>query len=63
MRKVYTEKADIISYGLIEEYENYSKSKTNKIEQGLYDKKGIHTQIIPKMLSTEVFLNLACCLI
>lgn len=37
--KVYTEKADIISYGLMEEYENYSKRKTNKIEQGLYDKK------------------------
>ena len=67
--KVYTEKADIISYGLMEEYENYSKRKTNKIEQGLYDKKGIRTQIIPKMLSTEVFFefgllpNLVCKLI
>ena len=29
--KVYTGKADIISYGLTEEYENYSKNKTDKI--------------------------------
>lgn len=55
--KVYTEKADIISYGLTEEYENYSKDKTDKIEPGLYDKKRIHDQIIPKMLSTRNFFE------
>ena len=67
--KVYTGKADIISYGLTEEYENYSKNKTDKIEPGLYDKKRIHDHIIPKMLSSATFFefgmlpNLVCKLI
>lgn len=67
--KVYTGKADIISYGLTEEYENYSKKKTDKIEPGLYDKKRIHDQIIPNMLSSAIFFefgmlpNLVCKLI
>lgn len=67
--KVYTGKADIISYGLTEEYENYSKNKTDKIEPGLYDKKRIHDQIIPNMLSSATFFefgmlpNLVCKLI
>lgn len=67
--KVYTGKADIISYGLTEEYENYSKNKTDKIEPGLYDKKRIHDQIIPNMLSSAIFFefgmlpNLVCKLI
>ena len=67
--KVYAGKADIISYGLTEEYENYSKNKTDKIEQGLYDKKRIHDQIIPNMLSSAIFFefgmlpNLVCKLI
>lgn len=67
--KVYTEKADIISYGLTEEYEYYSKSKTDKIGQGLYDKKEIDTKIIPTMLSSVTFFefgllpNLVCKLI
>lgn len=56
-KKVYTGKADIISYGLTEEYENYSKNKTDKIEPGLYDKKRIHDQIIPKMLSSRNFFE------
>ena len=41
LQKRNTGKADIISYGLTEEYENYSKNKTDKIEPGLYDKKRI----------------------
>lgn len=67
--KIYTGKADIISYGLTEEYENYSKNKTDKIEPGLYDKKRIHDQIIPCMLSSTTFFefgmlpNLVCKLI
>lgn len=67
--KVYTGKADIISYGLTEEYENYSKNKTDKIEPGLYDKKRIHDKIIPNMLSSATFFefgmlpNLVCKLI
>lgn len=67
--KVYTGKADIISYGLTEEYENYSKDKTDKIEPGLYDKKRTHDQIIPNMLSSAIFFefgmlpNLVCKLI
>lgn len=67
--KLYTGKADIISYGLTEEYENYSKNKTDKIEPGLYDKKRIHDQIIPNMLSSAIFFefgmlpNLVCKLI
>lgn len=67
--KVYAGKADIISYGLTEEYENYSKNKTDKIEPGLYDKKRIHDQIIPNMLSSAIFFefgmlpNLVCKLI
>ena len=67
--KIYTGKADIISYGLTEEYENYSKYKTDKIEPGLYDKKRIHDQIIPCMLSSTTFFefgmlpNLVCKLI
>lgn len=59
--KIYTGKADIISYGLTEEYENYSKNKTDKIEPGLYDKKRIHDQIILACLVLQPFLNLACC--
>ena len=55
--KLYTGKADIISYGLTEEYENYSKNKTDKIEPGLYNKKRIHDQIIPKMLSSRNFFE------
>lgn len=61
--------ADIIAYGLTEEYEYCSKSKTNKIEQNLYDKKGIGREIIPRMLSTGTFFefgilpNLVCKLI
>lgn len=68
-KKLYTGKADIISYGLTEEYENYSKNKTDKIEPGLYDKKRIHDQIIPNMLSSAIFFefgmlpNLVCKLI
>lgn len=67
--KIYIGKADIISYGLTEEYENYSKNKTDKIEPGLYDKKRIHDQIIPCMLSSTTFFefgmlpNLVCKLI
>lgn len=67
--KLYTGKADIISYGLTEEYENYSKNKTDKIEPGLYEKKRIQDQIIPNMLSSVIFFefgmlpNLVCKLI
>lgn len=67
--KVYTGTADIIAYGLMEEYVHCSKSKINKIEQGIYNKKEIRSKIIPRMLSTEVFFefgllpNLCCKLI
>lgn len=67
--KVYTGTADIIAYGLMEEYVHCSKSKINKIEQGIYNKKEIQSKIIPRMLSTEIFFefgllpNLCCKLI
>lgn len=67
--KVYTGMADIIAYGLMEEYEHYSKSKINTIEDGIYNKKEIRSKIILRMLSTEVFFefgmlpNLVCKLI
>ena len=66
---VYTGTADIIAYGLMEEYEHYSKSKINTIEAGIYDEKEIRSKIIPRMLSTEVCFefgmlpNLVCKLI
>lgn len=66
---VCTGTADIIAYGMIEEYENYSKNKINKIEDGFYNLKKIHKNIIPQMLSSEVFFefgilpNLCCKLI
>lgn len=58
--------ADIIAYGMIEEYENRSVTKKNNIPIGIYDKKQIQEQIVPYILYSGIFYefgllpNLVC---
>ena len=64
-----TENADIIAYGLIEEYDNYSIVKRNEIEASFYGRNQIESNILPTLLCTDNFFefgilpNLVCKLI
>lgn len=66
---VCTETADVIAYGLAEEYGYALKNKINCFEAGFYDKDKITNRIIPQMLCTDNFFefgllpNLVCKLI
>lgn len=62
-------KADVIAYGLVEEYGYTFKKKINCFVDGFYDKENITNCIIPQMLCTDNFFefgllpNLVCKLI
>ena len=55
--KCMKDKADIISYGLIEEYGYKISYKKNKIGAGYYNKEEIKKYIVPKMLCYENFFE------
>ena len=55
--KCMKDKADIISYGLIEEYGYKISYKKNKIEAGYYNRKTIKKSIIPQMLCNGNFFE------
>lgn len=67
--KVYEETADIIAYGLVEEYGYCCKKKNNNISAGFYDSQEIENNVIPQMLSSSNFYefgilpNMVCKLI
>lgn len=57
VEKMAERQADMILYGLVEEYEDRSVRKENQQEEGFYQRDAIREKIYPHMLNSGVFFH------